>query len=191
MPEPLSCAEDRIRAFIAKSQVPEDPAHAENTVQWLLRLWPDADMALRLAALGHDIDRAAPDKVRREDFQDYDRFKAAHADHSAFILDHLLRECAVDDQLRVEVCRLVKLHETGGDARADLLRDADSLSYFDTNLPHYYQREGWEETLRRCEWGVQRLSKRARHLLERHHIGDRVLASIVKQALANTIDTVG
>ncbi len=183
-PDPLACAEARIRAFIARSAVPEDPAHAENTLQWLLRLAPEADTALRLAALGHDIDRAAPDKVQRGDYADYDAFKAAHAEHGAHILERLLRECGVDDDIVAETCRLVRHHETGGDPRADLLRDADSLSYFDTNLPLYLQREGPAETLRRCIWGVRRLSSAARERLRRQPFPDPVIADLVRRALA-------
>ena len=78
----LDCAKQEIRRVIAASQVPEDPRHADNTLEWLLRLAPDADEALQLAALGHDIDRAIEEvKVRRADFDDYDAFKAAHARH--------------------------------------------------------------------------------------------------------------
>ena len=179
----LACAEARIRDIIAGSPVPEDPPHAENTLQWLLRLAPDADPALRLAALGHDIDRAVPDKVRREDFSDYDAFKAAHAEHSARILARLLAECGVSAPLIEETCRLVERHEIGGDPRSDLLKDADSLSYFEVNLPLYLAREGEAETLRRCRWGVRRLSANARQRLARLHFADPRQAALVRQAL--------
>ena len=56
----------RIAEVIAGSTVPEDPEHSRNTLEWLLRLDPKADAALRIAALGHDIDRAVEErKVRR------------------------------------------------------------------------------------------------------------------------------
>jgi hypothetical protein len=42
------------------------------------------------------------------------------------------------------------------------LKDADSISYFDVNLPLYYQRHGWAETKRRCVWGYARLSEKMR-----------------------------
>ncbi len=182
-PGPLACAEARIRAFVARSAVPEDPRHADNTLAWLLRLAPEADAALRLAALGHDIDRAAPDKVRREDFDDYDAFKAAHARHGAEILARLLDQCGVEAAVRDEACRLVCLHEVGGEPRADLLKDADSLSYFEVNLPLYYRREGRAEALRRCVWGIRRLSPRARRLLEDGRFVDPGVADLVQEAL--------
>jgi hypothetical protein len=160
----LARAGGRIAEGIAGSEVPEDPVHSRNTLEWLLRLGPKADPALRIAALGHDIERAVESrKVRRGDFADYDTFKAAHARNSAAMLGGILRECGVGDEtLTREVHRLVCLHEVGGDLRSDRLVDADSLSTFDVNLPLYFERNGWEETSRRRVRGYLGLSERAR-----------------------------
>ena len=128
----LERAARRIGEVIAGSTVPEDPEHSRNTLGWLLELDPAADAALRIAALGHDIDRAVEErKVRRADFADYDAFKEAHARNGADILQEILRQSGVEDEvLRREVHRLVCCHEVGGDPRSDLLKDADSISYF-------------------------------------------------------------
>ena len=163
----IDCAKEKIRCVIAGSRVPEDPCHADNTLEWLMRLDPNADEALQLAALGHDIDRALEaTKVKRADFNDYDSFKAAHAENGAQILRGLLTECGVEENILDEACRLVTVHEVGGDPRSELLKDADAISYFDSNLPLYYQREGWDETKRRSLWGYRRLSTRARVIVE-------------------------
>ena len=163
----IECAKQKIRLVIAGSRVPEDPRHADNTLEWLLRLQPDAGDDLHLAALAHDIDRANGEtKVRRADFDDYDAFKAAHARHGAEILRPMLNACKVARDIVDEACRLVEVHEVGGDPRSELLKDADSISYFDVNLPLYYQREGWDETKRRSLWGYRRLSARARLIVE-------------------------
>ncbi len=179
----FECARRRILEAVARSPVPEDPLHAENTLEWLLRLHPGADPALRLAALAHDIERARPDRLRREDFDAYDAFKAAHAREGARILGDLLRECGVEEAVVREACRLVERHESGGDARADLLREADSLSFFEVNLPLYHAREGDAETLRRCRWGVARLSRRGRAVLAGRLPDDARLAALVRRAL--------
>ncbi len=162
----LERVERRIAEVIAGSTVPEDPEHSRNTLKWLLEFDPRADAALRIAALGHDIDRAVEArKVQRADFADYDAFKAAHARNSADMLLEILADCGIEDEAMMrEVGRLVCAHEVGGDPRSDLLKDADSLSYFDVNLPLYYARNGWEETQRRCRWGYRRLSERAKRL---------------------------
>src|SRR5690606_29380018 len=104
-----------IRAQLKQSQVPEDPGHAENTLKWLLRLDPQADLALRLAALAHDIERASPSRLRRQDFYDYDRFKAMHAAIGARMAASLFRGAGVHRSVRREACRLIRLHESGGD----------------------------------------------------------------------------
>lgn len=163
----FDCVREKIEAIIEKSSVPEDPVHSKNTLEWLLRLQPDADDALKIAALGHDIDRAIEkNKVERADYDDYDAFKAAHARNSAEILRSILTACALEQKIVEEACRLVTCHEVGGDPRSDLLRDADAISYFDVNLPQYYKREGWQETKRRSIWGYRRLSVRAREVVK-------------------------
>jgi len=177
----IDCAKKKIRAVIAGSRVPEDPRHADNTLEWLLRLEADAGDALQLAALAHDIDRAIEEsKVRRADFDDYDAFKAAHARHGAELLRPILNACGVARDIVDEACRLVEVHEVGGDPRSDLLKDADSISYFDVNLPLYYQREGWAETQRRSLWGYRRLTQRAQEIVKAIEHKDEDLISLMK-----------
>ncbi|MBW1984644.1 MAG: hypothetical protein JRI53_07985, partial [Deltaproteobacteria bacterium] len=84
MIDSIDCAKQKIRAVISKSSVPEDPIHAENVLEWILKLKPDADEALQIAALAHDIERSVEGmKIQRSDFNDYNQFKAAHANNSA------------------------------------------------------------------------------------------------------------
>jgi hypothetical protein len=182
--DPLERVRARINEVIAGSSVPEDPRHSTNTLEWLLTLEPGADEALQLAALGHDIDRAVEaGKVLRADFRDYDDFKAAHAAHSAEMLLEILQQCGVrDPALADELYRLVRVHEVGGDARSDLLVDADSLSYFDVNLPLYRERNSREETLRRCVWGYRRLSERAKVIAAQLHPPGDELAGLMEEA---------
>ncbi len=184
----VDCAKHKIRAVIAGSRVPEDPRHADNTLEWLLRLEPDAGDALQLAALAHDIDRAIEEsKVRRADFDDYDAFKAAHARNGAEILRPILIQCDVEADIVDEACRLVEVHEVGGDPRSDLLKDADSISYFDVNLPLYYQREGWQETKRRSSWGYRRLSTRAKEFVIKICYQDETLMQLLREVIHEDI----
>ena len=103
--------------------------------------------------------------MERGRFRDYDAFKAAHARHSAGCVMAVLRRYRLPEGFCQRARRLVERHEVGGDPSADLLKDADSLSFFTTNLPFYLEREGEEETRRRILWGIARLSPRARRLL--------------------------
>jgi hypothetical protein len=162
----IQCAEERIRSAISRGKVPEDPLHAENTLTWVLKLMPNADQALQLAALGHDIDRAIESRrVRKDCFHTFNEFKAAHALNSAAIVGEILEECGVDEEISAEVCRLVRIHETGGDERSEVLKNADALSYFQDNLPFYFARYGWAETKRRSLWGFSRLSPELRPIV--------------------------
>ena len=186
----IKCTKQQIRVLIAGSKVPEDPRHAENTLSWLLKLAPDADDALQIAALGHDIDRAVEArKVQRADYADYDDFKAAHARNSAVLLREIMEGCGVARDMIAEVYRLVCLHEVGGDPRADRLKDADAISYFDVNLPLYYARTGRDETLRRCVWGYERLSTRMRTVVENMTYENRALNALVRQAVREAAAT--
>ncbi len=185
MMDSIVCAKQQIRAIISKSSVPEDPIHAENVLEWIVKLQPDADEALQIAALAHDIDRADERrKIQRADFNDYDQFKAAHANNSATILKEILHECQVEQSIIDEACRLVNRHEIGGDPRSDLLQDADSISYFEVNMPLYFQREGYEETLNRCIWGYQRLSSKMKGICQNITYSHDSLDKILKEAVS-------
>ncbi|MBW2062975.1 MAG: DUF4202 family protein [Deltaproteobacteria bacterium] len=182
----IGCVRQKIHEIIAKSKVPEDPGHSRNTLDWLLRLEPDADEALRIAALGHDIERALEEqKVCQADFTDFSAFKSAHALNSAQILKEVMSGCGTPDGLAEDVCRLVRCHETGGDPRSDLLKDADSLSFFEVNLPLYFQRHTQEETLQRCLWGLQRLSLERRKLLQGLRFQNEELSRLLKSVTRN------
>ena len=115
------------------------------------------------------------------DFDDFDAFKSAHASNSANILMEILTECGINRPISLEACSLVSLHEIGGNANADLLMNVDSISYFDVNLPLYYQREGWEETKRRSLWGYQRLSKRGKEIVKKLKYTDKMLTNMLQE----------
>jgi hypothetical protein len=82
-----------------------------------------------------------------------------------------------------EACRLVEAHEVGGDPRSDLLKDADGISYFDVNLPLYYQREGWAEAKRRSAWGYRRLSARAKEVIKHIDQKEEMLMRLLREVI--------
>ena len=141
------------------------------------------DEAMIVAALAHDIERADEKrKIQRSDYDDYDDFKAAHAAASAEILEKILVRCRVDPCVVTRACSLVRMHETGGSPEADILRNADSLSFFEVNLPYYFKREGHDETFRRCVWGYARLSSELKRVCKDFSYSDpdlnRILSSV-------------
>lgn len=180
----IKCAKQNIRAIISKSSVPEDSFHSENVLKWIIKLKSDSDEALKIAALAHDIDRADEyKKVKRKNFSGYNKFKSEHAKNSANILKGILIKCNVKQSIIDESCRLVRYHEVGGDPHSDLLKDADSISFFEINMPFYFQREGYEETLKRCIWGYNRLSPKMKKICQNITYSQQLLDNILKVAI--------
>ena len=181
----------KIEEIIKGSFVPEDPIHSKNTLEWLLKLMPDADESLKIAALGHDIERAIEKrKVRRQDYKDYDAFKDAHALNSANILTEIMQACDIDQKMIDEVFSLVRHHETGGTDRIDILKDADSISYFEVNLPLYFLRNTLKETKRRCLWGYKRLSDEGKKIVAELNYQNKEVKSLLKVCIDECEQTV-
>ena len=176
---------NRIEELILQSPFPEEPFHSINTLEWLMRLEPDADDALKIAALGHDIERAIPDrKVSPADFDTYDDYKDAHACNSAEILLEILKEFGVEQATADEIALLVSQHEVGGGERLDVLMNADVLSFFHVCLPLFFDRKGPEITRKRMVWGYKKLSEESRAMVADIEYPDKELKKLV-------VDTVG
>jgi hypothetical protein len=115
-------------------------SQAEHLIQaraWVLRLDPAASLAIRLAALTHDVERmfaGGPQQNFAEDRWDDPDYLFAHSTRSADFVQRWLEDGAEppDTSFIRDVRRLVLLHELGGDAEADVLQAADSLSYLET-----------------------------------------------------------
>ncbi len=155
-----------IERIISKSEVPEDPIHSKNTREWVLKLKPEADIALQIAALGHDIERSLKEgKTKRQNYADYNEFKKAHSRKSAKVLDGLLSKYDLNQTIIDKITNLVICHEFGGNPEANILKDADSISFFDVNLAFYFQRNSELETTFRINWGYERLSINAKSII--------------------------
>ena len=177
----INLVKRKIEEVIKGSSVPEDPIHSKNTLEWLLKLMPDADESLKIAALGHDIERAIEKrKVRRQDYKDYDAFKDAHALNSANVLTEIMQACDIDKKMIDEVFFFVRHHETGGTDSIDILKDADSISYFEVNLPLYFVRNTLKETKRRCLWGYKRLSDQGKKIVTELNYQNKEVKSLLK-----------
>ena len=116
--------------------------HLVRTRDWLVELEPDASLALRLAALTHDIERHFPGGPTGEPGDpEYER---AHAERSARIVADWLAGEGADTGLVAAVADLVRAHEVGGWPEADVLQAADSLAFLEVNAdrPQAWVREG-------------------------------------------------
>ncbi len=187
----INLVKRKIEGVIIGSSVPEDPIHSINTLEWLLKQMPDAGESLKIAALGHDIERAIEKrKVRRQDYKDYNAFKDAHALNSANVLAEIMQACNIDKKMIDEVFFLVRYHETGGTDQVDILKDADSISYFDVNLPLYFMRNNLKETIRRCLWGYKRLSDQGKKIVAELNYQNKEIESLLKVCIDECEQTI-
>jgi hypothetical protein len=116
--------------------------HLVRTREWVLELDAEAGLALRLAALTHDIERNFPGGPAPDPTDpDYAR---VHADRSARIVGEWLASQDAPKELTAEVARLVAAHEVGGWREADVLQAADSLAFLEVNAtrPAAWVRDG-------------------------------------------------
>jgi len=175
---------NEILQILSHSAIPEDYEHALNVLKWVNRLKPDADFPLKIAAIGHDIERALPEqKVQRMNFLSYDDFKRAHAENSAKIVNEILSRYPIAQDVIERVHYLIANHEFGkeGDLDLAILKDADSLSFFEINLPYYFHREGETETYFRMQWGYDRMSERAKGFLKNFSHGEDILNDFLQK----------
>jgi hypothetical protein len=112
-----------------------DAHHLRRTRDWALRLQPGAPLAVRLAALTHDMERhfeggptMDPASMEPDDMG----YLRAHSERSTAIVASWLREQGASRELVALVADLVRHHEVGGSPAADLVQAADSLSFLET-----------------------------------------------------------
>lgn len=174
----------RIAGMLEHSSFPEEPIHSVNTLDWVLALRPDADTALQIAALGHDIERSDETRrVRAEGYDTYEQFKEAHAINSADILSEVMEEMGFEPDLTADVARLVAHHEAGGDEREEILKNADTLSFFQVCMPLYFDRHGAAITRKRLVWGYRKLPPELRERVTSMDFPDPVLQTLVMESV--------
>jgi len=141
--------------------------HSQSVWQWTLKLKPDADAALQIAALGHDIDRSFEDyrqmKARHETYAEY---KKEHVLQSAKIICDILKKHNFDKTTIKKVKQLIEDHEIGGKGDVEILITADSLAFFN-NLVHYQEEHTEQETLDKIKYMYDRLSDKAKSMIKK------------------------
>lgn len=112
-----------------KADKESDVVHAQRTAHWIKELRPEADEALLIAGLAHDIERAfyGDWKKGSED----PALLRKHQDLSALEIEKFLKQENADNNLTERVKKLVSNHEVGGDEDENLLCDADCLAFLE------------------------------------------------------------
>jgi kynurenine formamidase len=183
----MSAVLERARAWV--DEVHPHSRHLARTLDWLLALDPDASEAARIAAVTHDIERAYPDdaagwdSARDWDSPEYNRW---HQDRCADIVAARLPELGAGEELTSDVAGLVRVHEDGGWAEADLVQAADSLSFLETMVPLILE---WVESGRAPR---ERAAGKLRHCVDRispdlpraRELGEALLAPALSRVRA-------
>lgn len=191
-------AEHRALHDLAKPLVRADCNHALDTWQWALRLEPEADLAVQLAALFHDVERLVSEAdVRIEhhaaNTANYQNFKDDHALKGAWMADQTLARAGVDERTRRRTARLIAEHErppAADDPEASeiaLLNDADALSFFSCNSVGYLDYYGPEQTRRKVAYTLRRLRPGSLRYLDGMRLRPKVaeaLAEALEKAVA-------
>lgn len=175
-----------ILEIIKKSPIYTDPLHHEATLKWVLFLKPDADLALQIAAFGHDIDRAVnqtSEKDRTDDIS-YEAFKNDHAERSAKIMRDLLAKHNYGKEIINRVVDLVSKHEIGGEGDEEILKDADSIAYFEHNIPMFIGRYGEEKTRHKIHFMFDRASARAQEIIRQMKIEDPEIKKLLNEEIS-------
>ncbi len=155
----------KIKEIINTSPIPTDPSHSENTRDWVLKIKPDASTELQIAALAHDIERGT--RKNFPNFKSYDEYKLYHSKQSAKIMSELMKKYGFYPESVKEVKELVLSHEVGGSEDANILRDADSLSFFENNIEYYYKSMGKEKTRFKINYMYDRCSRESKELIKK------------------------
>ena len=175
-----------IKSILINSPLDFELKHSELVLKWVLKLKPDTDEAIKIAALSHDIDRAIT-KITEKDLKDYSKineFKKEHSIRSARFVSEILKKHNYSHEIIEKVKHLVENHEFGGDEESDILMDADSLAYFDYNIPSYLKRNGKDRAREKIRFMYKRLSSKAKKLVNQIKFKNKEIEELVKESIS-------
>jgi hypothetical protein len=162
-----------IEETIEKSPLEFDPGHAKKTLEWVLKLKPEADEALQIAALAHDIERGVTGITETyglkdlSDIEEVREFKRQHAKRSALIISDLMEKYGYNSEMIKRVNFLVEKHDEGGDDKdLNILMDSDSIAYFDYHVEMYYKKNGRSKTKDKISFMFKRMSDKAKEIVK-------------------------
>jgi hypothetical protein len=109
--------------------------HGQLATEWVLRLRPDADDALLLAARAHHLRRwMVPRATYPEGRPGYLRWRKDQKLRHAVEVEAILREVGYDDATIKRVQALIRRDNLTTDADAQLMEDAACLVFLETQL---------------------------------------------------------
>jgi len=163
----------KVEQFVRESSSKSD-RHAFRTVFWMKKIYLQADEAMLIAAIAHDIERAfKKDKLEgikgnKKGFLDKKCIKD-HQEKSAEIIGDFLEKQGAEDSLINKVKMLVSKHEVGGNEEQNILKDADAISFFENNVNYFIEKllfeVGKKEVKDKLDWTFNKItSSRAKEI---------------------------
>lgn len=154
-------------SFAKSSKFSDELQHFWRTVYWLKKLYPKVDEAMLIAAVSHDIERAFRTTRPKGFVENATGFVhrptvLRHCRIGAGIIGDYLKKIGAPTELIRKVTMMVSGHEFGGNKWQNLLKDADSISYFENQYKRFIRK--WAPAVdeskirRKFDWMYQRIT---------------------------------
>jgi hypothetical protein len=149
-----------------KANEPQPIKHLLRTAYWLKKIYPKADEAMLIAAVTHDIERAfrKDDTLKRLEQLSYIAVEILrpHEEQGAEVISSYLKQWGANDQLIDKVKMLVSRHEEGGTDEQNIIKDADSVSFFENQIEYFLttllKKDGKEKIKEKLDWMFDRIT---------------------------------
>lgn len=154
---------------VSRPLVRAEFSHSLDTLQWLLRLEPDASLPAQIAALFHDIERLDKDAQEKLEHRAPDHRASSNtqepgATDARVRLRTLLEEAGVEDEAAGHAEEILSGSEQHA-REVSILDEADALSFLSLESARYADHFGLAQTRRKVTHTVGRLSLRGRDKL--------------------------
>ena len=134
--------------------------HFIRALYWVTELDANADEALQIAAYAHDTERAICKYNYGAFLLDEEVLRKHQENGAKEIYNFLLKEGA-EPGFAIKVRSLIQNHEIGGTYEKNLVKDADSISYFETNAEKHARwtdKFSKEQIKAKFDWMYERIS---------------------------------
>lgn len=181
-----ACEGSRSRDAEIMQGIDGEKEHAKDVLSWVEKLTDNPSLALKVAALLHDIDRVITPNVgggfkKDRKSKEYEVHKKNHAKRSVDYISAKFRYNEIEPQFIERVGFLILHHddlreeiEPFNDKELDVLVAADSFAFFTTVAPKLYKAEGEERIKDKIRFMIKKMSPWAQKLLREHKIENEV-----------------